>query len=158
MQDTSLAWPIFSDGTKIQKGENICRDSYGVYIKDSKDSAYGIPYEILRPAKNICRKIVDISPDRIPERLNQLIYVTTFSEEKFYELDYDKEPKCKVIQNEFVFFDEAKNIIELYRKDGTLRFEGSIQFQNAKLLIHGYCIDKKTEKKGRKTNNPNICK
>lgn len=86
------------------------------------------------------------------------VYITEYSKNKTYTQNYEATPEYEIIQNERVFYNSSTNIVELYREDGTLRYEGTAQFQDKKLLTHGHCFDKANGNMGRKTNNPDICK
>lgn len=190
--DTTSVWPTYSDGQKINKGEQICWGTIKPgYITTFIDTTYEIPFVVKYPYKQVCRVVLNIFVKRIDDfisvadtgfcfrkysslanqetcvrrrwetkkqKIQKPIYITEFSKEKYYTQDFEASPIYEIKQTETVFYDTTLGKVELYREDGTLRYEGYVHFQDLKLSTHGNCFDKNTGAMGRKTNKPDICK
>ncbi len=141
--------------------KQVCRNVVGIFlatIPDYKyvaDTAFCLRKYSTGANKETC---VRRKWETKKQYYKKNIYIIEYSKSKVYTQDYEAEPQYEIVQNERVFFDPSTNIVELYREDGTLRYEGSTQFQGLKLLTHGHCFDKANGNMGRKTNNPDICK
>lgn len=100
------------------------------------------------PFSDDCKRYVDTT-------YVESAYETVFSDSLIKTLDKSTSPKFVAKQSADVFVE--RDTLELYRKNGTLRYRGVVKVIDTLVTTKGFCFDKKGIKEIRRTNNAMSC-
>ena len=157
-------YPTFQSGDRYMVGGWVCFSKWPT-IQSYKDTTIkGIPVDLntwYRPRKEVTD--IERSARRNPNYgiyLNAPMYiqeyVVLYGNKTVYEPLPDGESFYLVRNTPDVYYENG--IIEVFRKDGSLRYKGKIMFENESVNTSGDCYNKTGSAITKHTNNASTCK
>lgn len=145
--------------TKAERIDKEC--CYNMYVRDFEQfgakekekhingSLYQGCIHNYRGSYNSCKYNVD-STYFIPK------YETVYGDSSYIVPNFNKGIIYTIKQTESAFLEG--DTIELYRKNGTLRYRGFVNIIDSLVITKGQCYNAQGTRPSRKTNNADLCK
>ena len=157
-------YPAFYNGNLLKIGELSCFTDFGSNKEVGEDVRHGIP--VTRMVRvNPCKMVDDITVEHklkttygfngtesryIPE------YTVHYSGETSFFINSDWGEWYEIRKTPDIVYENG--LIEIFRRNGTLRYRGRIIKENGDISTVGDCYNKSGSASTRHTNNADTCK
>ena len=147
-------YPTYSSGERYQENTGVCFGEFFHVLRPYRDTTVnGIPVTVLtwyRP----CKKVNQINYR--PNYPSNYKYIVYYDSETTYSYIVGSKSYYGIRKTDDMFYDD--DTVELFRKDGSLRYRGKVKFDEESVSTSGDCYDKIGATPTRHTNNANTCK
>lgn len=147
-------YPKYSNGESYKENTGVCFGEFFHVLRPYRDTTVnGIPVSVntwFRP----CKKVNQI--DYRPNYPSYDKYIVYYDSETTYSYIVGSKSYYGIRKTADMFYED--NVVELFRKDGSLRYRGKVNFEGESVSTSGDCYDKMGATPTRHTNNANTCK